>query len=99
MGNLNMSIVRVIKNERDVELLVNGRKELNYSKSHKKSRPIHCQSNNSRLGYCTNTTCNSDLTTNDVNSLPLYDLHDNDFDEAISLRFNRNDILLQNRET
>ena len=108
MGNLNMSTVRVIKNERDVELLVNGRKELNYSKSHKKSRPIHCQSyqqdhptmdNNSRLGYCTNTTCNSDLITNDVNSLPLYDLNDNDFDEAISLRFNCNDILLQNRET
>ena len=44
------------------------------------------EENNSRLGYC-NTTCNSDLTTNGVNSLPLYDLNDNDFDEAIGLRF------------
>ena len=51
------------------------------------------EDNNSRLGYCTKTTCNSDLTTNGVNSLPLYDLNDNDFDEAIGLRFNRNENL------
>ena len=53
------------------------------------------EDNNSRLGYCTNTTCNSDLTTNGVNSLPLHDLNDNDFDEAIGLRFNRNENLFK----
>jgi len=37
------------------------------------------EDNNSREAYSTNTTCNSDLTTNDVNSVPLCYLNDNDF--------------------